>query len=52
MISGAGNYDGLWRIEDTMNKRFAGQDKVDLLVPDNVKTGMWNNVKIYVKKKK
>ena len=52
MISGAGSYDGLWQIEDTMNKRFTGQDKVDLLVPDNVKTGLWNNVKIYVKKKK
>ena len=47
-IEGAGKWDGVWRIEDTMNKRFAGQHKIDILVPNNVKTGKWNNVKIYV----
>lgn len=47
-IEGAGQYDGVWRIEDTMNKRFAGQHKIDILVPKNIRTGLWKNVKIYV----
>ena len=47
-IEGAGKWDGLWRIEDTMNKRFAGQHKIDILVPSNVKYGKWSDVKVYV----
>lgn len=34
-----GAQDGIYRIEDTMNKRFAGQHKVDVLVNSNIKYG-------------
>ena len=46
-IEGTGKYDGVWQIQDTMNKRYAGQRKIDILVPNNIKNGMWKNVKIY-----
>lgn len=46
-IEGTDGYDGVWQVQDTMNKRFEGQHKIDILVPENVKKGMWNNVKIY-----
>jgi hypothetical protein len=51
-IEGTGKYDGVWQIQDTMNKRFAGQNKIDILVPDNVKYGQWDNIKIYTLKDK
>jgi signal peptidase I len=51
-IEGTGKYDGVWQIQDTMNKRFAGQHKIDILVPENVKYGQWENVKIYTLKDK
>lgn len=34
-----GKQDGVYQIQDTMNKRFAGQHKVDILVPNNIKYG-------------
>lgn len=46
-VEGTGKWDGVWQIQDTMNKRFAGQKKIDFLVPDNIKLGKWNTVKIY-----
>ena len=46
-IEGTGAYDGEYQIQDTMNKRFAGQEKIDILVNNKVKYGKWNNVKIY-----
>jgi hypothetical protein len=46
-IEGTDGYDGIWQVQDTMNKRFAGQHKIDILVPENVKKGMWDNVRIY-----
>lgn len=46
-IEGTGKYDGEWQIQDTMNKRFAGQHRIDFLVPDDIKTGKWTNVRIY-----
>ena len=51
-LEGVGKYDGVWQVQDKMNKRFAGQDKIDLLVNGNTKTGKWNNVKIYTLKDK
>ena len=47
LVKGAGVYDGEWIVEDTMSKRFAGQDKVDFLVPEEVRTGRWDNVQVY-----
>ena len=51
-IEGAGKYDGEYQIQDTMNKRFAGMHKIDILVPNNIKLGKWNNVKLYILKDK
>ena len=47
-VEGTGKWDGPWQIQDTMNKRFAGMHKIDILVPKNIKTGKWNDVKISV----
>ena len=46
-IEGTGKYDGEWQIQDTMNKRFAGQHKIDILVPKSDGLGKWENVKVY-----
>lgn len=51
-IEGTRKWDGVWQIQDTMNKKFAGQHKIDILVPNNIKYGKWNNVKIYTLKDK
>jgi hypothetical protein len=46
-VEGAGRYDGLWTVEDTMNRRFAGQDRIDFLVPEETRTGRWKDVRVY-----
>jgi hypothetical protein len=46
-IEGTGEWDGVKQIQDVMNKRFKGQHRIDILVPDNISHGKWNNVKIY-----
>ena len=51
-LEGVGEYDGVWQVQDKMNKRFAGMDKIDLLVNGDTKTGKWDNVKIYTLKDK
>ena len=51
-IEGTGQFDGVWQVQDTMNKRFAGQHKIDILVPRDIRTGKWNDVKLYVLKDK
>lgn len=47
-VQGTGQWDGPWQVQDTMNKRFAGMHKIDILVPRNIRTGKWENVKISV----
>ena len=47
LIKGTGLYDGKWVVEDTMSSRYAGQDKIDFLVPADIKLGKWNNVEVY-----
>ena len=49
LVRGAGLYDGEWVVEDTMHPRYAGQDKIDFLVPAEVRTGRWDNVEVYKK---
>lgn len=46
-VEGTGEYDGVWTVEDTMNRRFAGKHRIDFLVPNHIKSGMWENVKVY-----
>ena len=47
-VEGTEKWDGPWQIQDTMNKRFAGMHKIDILVPRNIRTGKWGGVKISV----
>lgn len=37
-------YDGIYVIEDTMNKRY--KNRIDILINSEMRIGMWNNVKI------
>lgn len=46
-IEGTVKWDGIWQIQDTMNKKYAGKKKIDILVPNDIKYGKWNNVKLY-----
>lgn len=43
-IFGAGRYDGVWIVEDKMNKRWS--KRIDFLVNTNVRGGKWKGVKI------
>jgi len=40
--------NGIWTVEDRMNKRFT--KKVDFLVDNHIVLGKWNNVKITLNK--
>lgn len=51
-LEGTGEYDGIWQVQDKMNKRFAGLDKIDLLVNSDTRYGMWDGVKLYTLKDK
>lgn len=50
LVKGAGVYDGEWVVEDTMHPRNAGLDKIDFLVPEDVRLGKWENVEVYKKR--
>lgn len=43
-ISGTGKYDGEYRVEDTMNKRYTA--RIDILINQDMELGKWNNVEI------
>ena len=47
LIQGTGEYDGYWRVLDTVNKRFKGQSRIDFLVPNHIKKGKWDNVQVF-----
>ena len=44
-VEGAGELDGLWCVEDRMNKRWTR--RIDFLVNKTMEYGKWDNVKIY-----
>jgi len=46
LVEGAGQLDGIWTVEDRMNKRWT--KRIDFLVDKDVKGGKWNNVKITI----
>ena len=46
-IEGTGQRDGVYQIQDTMNKRFKGKHKIDILINNDSSLGIWKNVKIY-----
>lgn len=43
-VNGTGDYDGIWVVTDTMNKRFSGH--IDFLINKELKSGKWNGVRI------
>ena len=51
IVKGAGKLDGIWKVEDVMNKRFT--KRIDFLIGWKTKPNKFNNViiKSYVKRK-
>lgn len=47
IVTGAGDLDGEWRIEDRMNKRW--KNRIDFLVPKKIKAGKWEKVTLKLK---
>ena len=43
-VSGTKIYDGIWYVEDKMNKRYS--KRIDFLINKGMKIGKWNKVKI------
>ena len=43
-VEGAGEMDGIWTVEDRMNKRW--KKRIDFLVDYDIKGGKWENVTI------
>ena len=48
LITNADTLDGVWTIQDRMNKRFT--KCIDFLVNKDLKYGKWYNVKLQIKK--
>lgn len=46
-IEGTGKYDGVFQVQDLMNKRFSGMEKIDILLPKEVKYGQWDDLTLY-----
>ena len=47
-VEGAGDLDGIWTIEDRMNKRYT--KRIDFLVNKTRKYGKWDKVKLTIVK--
>jgi len=45
-VTKAGQMNGVWTIEDRMNRRFT--KRIDFLVNEKMKLGKWNDVKIKI----
>lgn len=45
-ITGTGELDGIWQVEDRMNKRY--KKRIDFLVDKYRKYGKWNNICITI----
>lgn len=46
-IKGTEIYDGWWKVEDCMNKRY--NNRIDLLIDKEMPIGKWNNIYVYSK---
>lgn len=44
VVSGAGEMDGVWAVEDRMNRRWT--NRIDFLVSKKIRGGKWNQVTI------
>ena len=47
-VQGAGSMDGLWTVQDRMNKRWT--KRIDFLVDQSLKGGKWNNITLSIEK--
>ena len=45
-VTGAGNLDGIWTVQDRMNRRWT--NRIDFLVNEELKGGKWENVRIEI----
>jgi len=45
-VTGTGDLDGVWTVQDRMNKRFT--NRIDFLVNKKLKGGKWENVRIEI----
>ena len=45
-VTGTGVFDGIWIVQDRMNKRFI--NRIDFLVNKKLKGGKWENVRIEI----
>ena len=48
-VTGAGIMDGIWRVEDTMSPRYAGQERIDFLVDASLTHGRWTDITVSVR---
>ena len=45
-VTGAGDLDGIWTVQDRMNKRWS--HRIDFLVNQEIKGGKWENVRVEI----
>ena len=45
-ITGAGDLDGIWTVQDRMNRRWS--HRIDFLVNEDLKGGKWENVRVEI----
>ena len=45
-VTGAGDLDGIWTVQDRMNKRW--KHRIDFLVNEDLKGGKWENVRVEI----
>ena len=45
-VTGAGNLDGIWTVQDRMNRRWLS--RIDFLVNEDMTGGKWENVRIEI----
>ena len=45
-ITGADHLDGIWTVQDRMNKRWT--NRIDFLVNEDLKGGKWENVRVEI----
>jgi 3D (Asp-Asp-Asp) domain-containing protein len=45
-VTGAGNLDGIWTVQDRMNRRWLS--RIDFLVNEDMTGGKWENVRVEI----
>lgn len=46
-LQGVGKYDGVYQLQDTMNKRYNNDNKIDILVNGDTIYGKWSDVQVF-----